>query len=66
MLPTVLDIIGLWAGSDTTMLLALIWLFHIGLDRVAGYGLKCPEQFGHTHLDVKGRAGPTDAALVRP
>ena len=74
-LPTVLGLVGLAAGSDTTMLLALIWLFHIGFDRVVGYGLKFPDQYGNTHLGFKGRAtgpeavtpaGVTEAASARP
>jgi Domain of unknown function (DUF4260) len=28
----------------------LIWLSHIGLDRMLGYGLKYPTQFRDTHL----------------
>ena len=63
--PTVLGILGLAAGSDTTMLLALIWLFHIGLDRLAGYGLKYPDQFGHTHLGLKGRAAKAESSPTR-
>ena len=53
-LPTVLGIAGLAAGSDTAMLLALIWFIHIGLDRLTGYGLKYPDEFGNTHLGLKG------------
>ncbi len=64
-LPTVLGIIGLAANSDTTMLLALIWLFHIGVDRAIGYGLKYPDQFGHTHLGFKGR-GTAEGAMGTP
>lgn len=30
---------------------ALIWLAHIGLDRLLGYGLKYPDSFSHTHFD---------------
>ncbi|MCL4805949.1 MAG: DUF4260 family protein, partial [Anaerolineae bacterium] len=30
---------------------ALIWLAHIGLDRMLGFGLKYPDAFRHTHLD---------------
>lgn len=55
LVPVIVGIAGLVADNDTTMLLALIWLFHIGVDRLAGYGLKYPDQFGHTHLGVKGR-----------
>ena len=29
---------------------ALIWLAHIGLDRLVGYGLKYPGEFKDTHL----------------
>ena len=29
----------------------LIWLAHIGMDRVAGYGLKYPTAFKSTHMD---------------
>ena len=29
---------------------ALIWLNHIGVDRLLGYGLKYPAGFGWTHL----------------
>lgn len=31
-------------------LCALIWLAHIGLDRMLGYGLKYPTHFQDTHL----------------
>lgn len=30
--------------------IGLIWLAHIGLDRMLGYGLKYPTQFKDTHL----------------
>jgi hypothetical protein len=30
---------------------ALIWLAHIGMDRMVGYGLKYPDRFNHTHFD---------------
>jgi len=29
---------------------ALIWISHIGFDRMLGYGLKYPTQFRDTHL----------------
>jgi hypothetical protein len=35
--------------------LALIWLAHIGLDRMVGYGLKYGSGFGDTHLGAGGR-----------
>lgn len=33
-----------------------IWTAHIGFDRMLGYGLKYPSNFGYTHLLAKGRA----------
>jgi Domain of unknown function (DUF4260) len=35
---------------------ALIWIAHIGFDRVLGFGLKYGSGFGHTHLGLVGRA----------
>jgi hypothetical protein len=35
--------------------LALIWLGHIGVDRLLGYGLKQTSGFTHTHLGTIGR-----------
>lgn len=32
--------------------LALIWLAHIGFDRMLGFGLKYPDRFGHTSLGL--------------
>jgi hypothetical protein len=34
--------------------LAVIWLAHIGFDRLMGYGLKYATAFGHTHLGMLG------------
>jgi uncharacterized protein DUF4260 len=30
--------------------LAMVWLAHIGFDRMLGLGLKYPDRFKHTHL----------------
>jgi hypothetical protein len=35
--------------------LSLIWIAHIGLDRLIGYGLKLPTGFKDTHLGRIGR-----------
>jgi hypothetical protein len=32
-----------------------IWGAHVGFDRMLGYGLKYPEEFGYTHLGRIGR-----------
>jgi hypothetical protein len=34
---------------------ALIWLAHIGMDRMLGYGLKYGTGFTHTHLGLTGK-----------
>jgi hypothetical protein len=36
--------------------LGLIWLAHIGMDRLLGYGLKYGDHFQHTHLSQPRRA----------
>ncbi len=41
---------GWWLGSAVVVPLALIWLAHIGLDRLVGYGLKYPDSAKHNHL----------------
>ena len=38
------------ADSDAASPIALIWLAHIGVDRLVGYGLKYPTSFKDTHL----------------
>ncbi|MEJ2863720.1 DUF4260 family protein [Actinomycetospora flava] len=39
---------------------ACAWAFHVGVDRMLGYGLKLPEGFDHTHLGRTGkRAAPS-------
>jgi hypothetical protein len=48
--PVALGVIGVLAGSDPATQIALIWLGHIGLDRLLGYGLKYPTGFRDTHL----------------
>lgn len=48
--PVTLGVVGLVGGSSLAMQLALIWLAHIGLDRLLGYGLKYPTGFKDTHL----------------
>jgi len=37
-------------------LLGLVWLAHVGMDRMLGYGLKYPDSFQHTHLGWIGKA----------
>ena len=49
-LPVALAVAGVLAGSDLAVQLALIWLAHVGADRLLGYGLKYPTHFKDTHL----------------
>ncbi len=48
--PVVLGAVGLVADSRGATKIALIWLAHIGADRLLGYGLKYPTAFKDTHL----------------
>lgn len=44
-----------WLGSpDSVLVLAWVWLAHIGVDRLFGYGLKYADAFTHTHLGTIG------------
>jgi hypothetical protein len=48
--PVALGVAGVLGAWDTASQLALIWLVHIGVDRMLGYGLKYPTGFKDTHL----------------
>jgi hypothetical protein len=54
--PLALAMLGLIAATPTAIAIALIWLAHIGADRMLGYGLKYAAGFGFTHLGRIGRA----------
>lgn len=54
-LPLLLLAYGYWGGAATAVGGALIWLAHIGMDRMLGYGLKLPSGFQDTHLGRIGR-----------
>lgn len=49
-LPVALGVIGVLGGANTAIQLALIWMAHIGMDCMLGYGLKYPTAFKDTHL----------------
>jgi hypothetical protein len=44
-----------WRNEPLLLALGLVWLAHIGMDRVLGYGLKYNDAFTHTHLGQIGR-----------
>jgi TctA family transporter len=54
-LPVFLGIAGGVLDHRLTLLVAGLWLSHIGFDRLLGYGLKYPTSFRDTHLGEIGR-----------
>lgn len=48
--PGVVMTLALIAHSDAGVLVALIWLAHIGMDRAMGFGIKYPTVFEDTHF----------------
>lgn len=54
--PLALVAIGVAAEASTLTALALVWIVHIGFDRMLGYGLKYETGFGDTHLASKAGA----------
>jgi hypothetical protein len=53
--PATLALISLLLHQSALLPYALIWISHIGIDRLLGYGLKYPQGFGRTHLGRLGR-----------
>ncbi len=49
--PAGLAAFGVMGGSPLAVSVALVWFAHIGMDRLAGYGLKYASGFKDTHLD---------------
>lgn len=54
-LPAATVALGWWQDKSVVVALGLVWLAHIGLDRLLGYGLKYSDHFQHTHLGRLGR-----------
>jgi len=54
--PTLLVALYIATTSQGVLFVALIWLFHIFVDRALGYGLKHTTSFEHTHLGPIGKA----------
>jgi hypothetical protein len=50
LLPGLVLALGYALDAPLAMQIALIWLAHIGLDRMLGYGLKYPTEFKDTHM----------------
>lgn len=47
---------ALFAGLPLALSVGLIWIAHIGADRMLGYGLKYASAFSATHLGPIGKA----------
>ena len=56
--PLILTAYGLGSGHHIVLAVAVIWIAHIGLDRLLGYGLKYPTYFKDTHLSPSRKALP--------
>jgi Domain of unknown function (DUF4260) len=56
LLPGILAAVGVIGGSSFAVDVAVIWIGHIGGDRLLGYGLKLPTGFQDTHLGRIGRS----------
>ena len=52
-LPVALGGVGFWLDVRLAMLVAAVWAAHIGVDRLAGYGLKYESGFRDTHLSTQ-------------
>jgi len=49
-LPGLVSLVTLNVSSPIFLCIAIIWIAHIGMDRIFGYGLKYKDDFKHTHL----------------
>jgi hypothetical protein len=48
--------LGFWTGQGWVVLAGAVLVAHVGMDRLAGYGLKLPTSFHETHLGRIGKA----------
>lgn len=53
--PATLAVSAMLLRSPAPIPFALIWINHIGVDRLLGYGLKYPAGFSWTHLGRTGK-----------
>lgn len=54
-LPIAVGVLGYLWPEPLAVAVALIWLTHIGMDRMLGYGLKYETAFADTHLGTIGK-----------
>jgi hypothetical protein len=62
-LPALIGAFGVAFSQPIAVAIALIWIAHIGFDRLLGYGLKYDTAFAHTHL---GQAMGMKAVSTHP
>jgi hypothetical protein len=62
--PLCLVLVGLATAEPLAGLLAMVWLAHIGFDRMLGYGLKYDAGFNFTHLGRIGKKAAAPAAVA--
>ena len=60
--PLILGVTALLLHADRLLPFALIWINHIAVDRLLGYGLKYSNGFGWTHLGRLGKQQATTPA----
>lgn len=49
--PVIIMICGMLIANETLLMISLIWIAHISMDRMFGFGLKYPTNFQDTHLN---------------
>ena len=59
LLPATVTLLALAGHHPLVLAIGLLWLGHIGMDRVLGYGLKYDSAFRHTHLGDLGQTSQT-------
>lgn len=55
LLPITMTLYSWHVHRRLLLAIGLIWMAHIGMDRVLGYGLKYDDDFKHTHLGDMGK-----------
>ncbi|WP_061964550.1 DUF4260 domain-containing protein [Demequina aurantiaca] len=53
--PALLVLIYFATDASWVALVAMVWAFHVAVDRALGYGLKYEDDFQHTHLGWIGK-----------
>lgn len=64
--PALLAGVALLAGWSAVLAIAVIWIAHIGMDRLFGYGLKYADVAQATHLGWIGKAKKRGTFVANP